>query len=107
MSNGVSTFYPSRMQLLLARAVLFTLKCLCTGRRFQLLSLGPVYLLPRLRRRRHTAGESSELWHLLPLGARIADTEQHVYWRTQGSSATQIDHQHGRRRVTPVLRNTV
>ena len=39
-------FYPSRTQLLLAPAVTFISKYLSTGIRFQLLGLGPIYLLP-------------------------------------------------------------
>ena len=40
-------FYPNRTQLLLAPAIIFILKYLSTGDRFQLLSLGPIYLLPQ------------------------------------------------------------
>lgn len=38
-------FYPSRTQLLLAPAVIFVLKYLSPGGRFQPLSPGPIYLL--------------------------------------------------------------
>lgn len=42
------SFIPAgRMQLLLAPAIIFILKDLSTGNRFQLCSLGHIYLLPR------------------------------------------------------------
>ena len=41
----VSIFYPSRTQLLLAPAIIFIMKYVSTGDRFQLLSLGTIYLL--------------------------------------------------------------
>ena len=44
--HGLFVFYPSRMQLLLAAAIIFILKYLSIRDRFQLLSLGPIYLLP-------------------------------------------------------------
>ena len=46
----MSVFHLSRTQLLLTPAIIFIMKHLSTGDRFQLLSLSPVYLLPQVKR---------------------------------------------------------
>ena len=44
---GLFIFYPTKTQILLAPAMIFILKDLSTGDRFQLLSLAPIYPLPQ------------------------------------------------------------
>ena len=44
---GLFIFYLARAHLLLAAAIIFILEYLSTGERLELLSLGPIYLLPQ------------------------------------------------------------